>query len=176
MTKHSSFSLLSFLFVVSNLIDPSLCDWATTQRLIKDICIHTSNYNLCKSILSRNLVSPDSSLQDITKLTMDIAVSTANFTRSTIQSLETTEKRPNVKQLLAGCEGDYNRVVTYLGSAKSAAYAGSFKQILVFVSNANNCVLLCQNKIDNVVPRIFLKNKKMRVLFSMASYESLVIH
>ncbi|GER47843.1 invertase/pectin methylesterase inhibitor family protein [Striga asiatica] len=176
MNKLSSFPLLSLLFVVSNLIDPSFCDSAATQRLIKDVCIHTSDYNWCTSILSRNLVSPDSSLQDITKLTMDIAVSAANFTHSTIRSLETIVKRPNVKQLLVGCEGNYNTVVTYLEFAKSAAYSGSFEVIPTWIFNSNKHVYFCQNKIKNVVPLIFNMNKKMRVLFSMATYEALGIH
>lgn len=179
-TKQSTMKNLSscaFFFIIITaftLLSHCLCD-KQTQDLINQICRQTSDFAFCNNILERNLVSPKTDLAGLTRLTTSLSRSYAGDTLSFIQKSEAAETNPSVKQLYAGCDSNYQKVVGFMDGAKSAANRGDYRSMVTQLQSCSRPIIECQSAIARVVPQMLQKNRLMRVLLSMGLYEGTLL-
>lgn len=172
-TLHSILLLLLPLLAVS-LLPASLGDEQTTA-LIRKVCGQTSDFAFCDGILERNLVSPKTDLPGLTRLTVSLTLSFAKDTLTFIQQSEAAEKDRGVKQLYEGCRGNYEKVVGFMQGAAFDAGKADYSHMVQLLQLSSKPVIICQNAIARVVPRMLEKNRLFRVLLSAALYEGTLL-
>ncbi|KAK6114977.1 hypothetical protein DH2020_007255 [Rehmannia glutinosa] len=167
--KISSYIPLLSLFVVSSLLSPSSCD--ETTDLINQICRNTADFGFCNNILNRNLISPKTDFVGLTKLTINLALSFANDTDIFIQKSEAAEKDPKLKQLYAGCDSNYQKVVGFMRGAQYDVNRADYKSMVELLQLCSRPVIDCQNALGDIVFEVREKNRRMRVFLTMGLYE-----
>lgn len=165
---------LFFIITAFTLLSPCLCD-KQTQDLINQICRQTSDFGFCNGILERNLISPKTDLAGLTRLTTSLSRSYAGDTLSFIQKSEAAETNPSVKQLYAGCDSIYQRVVGFMEGAKNDAKRGDYRSMVAQLQSCSRPIIDCQSDIARVVPQMLEKNRLMRVLLVMGLYEGTLL-
>ncbi|KAL6515474.1 hypothetical protein OROHE_018508 [Orobanche hederae] len=171
MKAMNKLSCILLLIITSYLVSPSACD-SKTEQLINEICGQTSDSGFCSGLLFHNLVSPITNLTGLTKLTIDISLSYAEYIHGIIQKSQADVKDPKLRQCYDVCGGNYQQVVGFMESAKYDFDRGVYGSMLVQLELCNRPIIDCQNAIGDFVLGMLEKNMKMRVLLSMGLYEA----
>lgn len=160
--------------ITSNLISPSVSD-PQTDSLINQICRQTADFAFCSDVLTKNIVSPNTDLAGLTRLTIKLSLNYANDTKIFIQKAKANEKNLKLQQLYDVCESNYQQVVGFMEGANFDVGRADYDSMVNLLKLCGKPIIFCQNAIGDAVLAMRDRNRHVRVFLTMGLYEGSIL-
>lgn len=142
-----------------------------TQELIERICRQMEEFGFCNKTFNENLESPSANLVDLTRITVEQAVTNATNTHDFILQLLKNVTSAADKNALIACENSYNIVLKSMQDARVAFNSKDYDSMItserVTPRAEASCEITFRTPPAPLNP-LFDRNRQMRILIAMA--------
>lgn len=142
-----------------------------TQELIERICRQMEEFGFCNKTFNENLESPSANLVDLTRITVEQAVTNATNTHDFILQLLKNVTSAVDKNALIACENSYNIVLKSMQDARVAFNSKDYDSMMISERVTPRAEASCEITFRTPpapLNPLIDRNRQMRILIAMA--------